>query len=158
MACERYGTELDNESGSAFLVGATVGDSIILLVYGERLLRWWLHGSLEISKSLLWAIAAWMLSQALARIPHLLLKGLSIIRFQIVAFCVATMVAFGLEFALSPYLGVAGILWGTTLSVLFISFPAMIWQCFRLVDRPVKLPVDLTGHQDAVAPLIKRFD
>ncbi len=98
--------------GSALLVGATVTGAILLVVFGERLLRWWLHEDLGISKTLLWAIAIWILAQALIRIPHLLLNGLSIVRFQIGVFSLTTLIALGLKFALSPFLGVTGILVG----------------------------------------------
>jgi hypothetical protein len=94
-------------------------------------LGWWLHTTLGIGRGLLWAISAWVLAQALVRIPNLLLNGLSILRYQIVVFSVATLVALGLKFALAPYLGVAGILWGTTTAVFLIVIPASIWRIWQ---------------------------
>jgi O-antigen/teichoic acid export membrane protein len=122
--------------GSALLVGLTIAGSSLLLIYGERLLRWWLHTNLGIGSGLLWAISAWVLAQALVRIPCLLLNGLSVLRYQIVVFSVATLLAFALKFALAPYFGVAGILWGTTTTVLLIVIPASIWRIWQWTMRP----------------------
>lgn len=122
---------------SALLVGLTIAGSSLLLIYGERLLRWWLHTNLGIGRGLLWAISAWVLAQALFRVPSLLLNGLSILRYQIAIFSVATALAFALKFALAPYFGVAGILWGTTTTVLLIVIPASIWRIWRWATRPI---------------------
>jgi O-antigen/teichoic acid export membrane protein len=117
--------------GSALLMGFTVLGSSLLLIYGERLLQWWLRTNLGIGRGLLWAISAWVLGQALMRVPSLLLNGLSVLRFQIAVFSVATVLAFALKFSLAPYFGVAGILWGTTTTVLLIGVPASIWRIWR---------------------------
>jgi len=117
--------------GSALLVGLTLAGSSLLLVFGERLLRWWLGGNLGISRSLLWAISAWILVQALVRVPFLLLNALSVLRYQIAVFSMTTGLAFVLKFALAPYLGVAGILWGTTIAIVLIVVPAIIWRIRR---------------------------
>lgn len=123
--------------GSALLVGLTVAGSSLLLVYGERLLRWWLHTNLGIGRDLLWAISAWVIAQAFVRVPILLLNGLSVLRYQIAVFSVATVLAFALKFALAPYLGVAGILWGTSTTVFLIVIPASIWRIWRWAMRPI---------------------
>jgi len=133
--------------GSALLVGLTVVGSFLLLVYGERLLRLWLHTDLGIGIGLLWAIAAWLVAQALVRIPNLLLNGLSILRYQIAVCTVVTLVAFALKFALAPYLGVAGILWGTSAAVLVIGIPALIWRILRWAAHPTPLAGDLAENR-----------
>ena len=55
--------------GSALLVGATAAGSAVLVLFGEPLLRMWLHANLGIGRPLLWAISAWVLTQALIRAP-----------------------------------------------------------------------------------------
>jgi len=122
--------------GSALLVGLTLAGSSLLLVYGERLLHWWLRTNLGISRGLLWAIAAWVFAQALVRIPVLLLNGLSVLHYQIAVISIATLVALTLKFALAPYFGVAGILWGTSTAVLLIVVPAAIWRIWRWAVQP----------------------
>jgi O-antigen/teichoic acid export membrane protein len=133
--------------GTALLVGATVAGSAILVLFGEQLLRLWLHGGLGIGLPLLWAISAWVVSQALVRIPTLLLNGLLLIRFQIGVFSVATVVALTLKFLLAPYLGVGGILWGTTIAVLLIAFPASAWRIYRWSRQPAT-PAELSSRMD----------
>lgn len=129
--------------GSALLAGLTLAGSALLLVYGERLLLWWLRTNLGVGRGLLWAISAWVVAQALVRVPNLLLNGLSVLRFQIVVFSIATALAFALKFALAPYLGVAGILWATTTVVFLIVIPASVWRLFRWAMRPAPHPGEL---------------
>ena len=121
---------------SALITGVAVAGSAIFVLFGERLLRLWLHVNLGIGSTLLWAIAAWIVTQALVRVPFLLLNGLSLIRFQTVVFSIGTLTAFGLKFALAGKLGVAGILWGTSATVLLIVFPASLWRIWRWSKHP----------------------
>jgi O-antigen/teichoic acid export membrane protein len=124
--------------GTAMMVGISAAGSIILLTFGERLLRFWLHTNLGIGRGLLWAISIWVITQSFVRIPSLLLNGLSLIRFQIAVFGVAALVALSLKFALAPVLGVSGILWATGVAVLFIVAPASIWRICRWANASEK--------------------
>ena len=116
---------------SALLVGVAAAGSALLLLYGERLLNWWLHANLGIDRGLLWAVAVGILAHALIRVPNMLLNGLAIIRYQIVVYSTATLLAFVLKFTLAPDLGVAGILWASNLTVLLIALPATLWRISR---------------------------
>jgi len=98
-------------------------------------LRWWLNTDLGIGSAVLWAISAWILGQALVRVPALLLNGLAILRCQIVVTAIATLLAFGLKFALAPSLGTAGILWGTSATVLLVATPAFFWRVQEWTKR-----------------------
>lgn len=117
--------------GAALLTGIAGAGSLVLVLWGEPLLKLWLHTNLGIGTGLLVAIAAWVLVQALTRVPHLLLNGLLLVRYQTVVFAVALAVAFALKFALAGSMGPAGILWGTTISVLLIILPATLWRIRR---------------------------
>ena len=117
--------------GTALLTAIAVAGGAILVACGEPLLRLWLHTDLGIRRGLLVAIAAWVLAQALIRVPHLLLKGLLVVKYQTVVLTVALVAAFALKFALTGRLGVGGILWGTTLSLAFIFLPALAWRIRR---------------------------
>ncbi len=123
---------------TALLAGATAIGSTILLLYGEPLLRLWLHTDIGIGKTLPWAIAAWVLMESLIRVPCMLLYGLSLVRFQTIVFAAATSVALALKFALAPVFGVAGILWGTSITALLIIFPASVWRIYRWADDSSK--------------------
>jgi O-antigen/teichoic acid export membrane protein len=123
--------------GSVLLVGLTLAGSAVLLAFGERMLRWWLHSDLGIGRGVLWAISAWALSQALVRVPSLLLNGLSLVRYQAVIISIATALALALKFALAPYFGVAGILWATSTVVFLIVIPANVWRIWRWATNSV---------------------
>jgi O-antigen/teichoic acid export membrane protein len=114
--------------GTALLTGIACAGSVVLVVWGGPLMRLWLHADLAIGRGLLVAIAAWVLAQALIRVPHLLLNGLLMVEFQTVALTVALATAFALKFALAGRLGVGGLLWGTSLSLVLIFFPALAWR------------------------------
>ena len=133
--------------GSALLAGLAVAGSALLLIFGERLLRLWLHTDLGIGVGLLWAISAWVLAQALVRIPNLLLNGLAILRFQIAVCSIATAIAIGLKFALAPYFGVSGILWSTTATVFVIAIPAFLWRIWRWASLPIPRGEELAENR-----------
>jgi O-antigen/teichoic acid export membrane protein len=114
--------------GTASLVGVSLLGSVILINYGQRLVGLWLHSTLGFDQALLWAISSWVVVQAFVRVPILLLNGLSIIRFQVAAVTTATAIALTLKFILAPHLGVAGILWGTTTTVIIVVIPAFLWR------------------------------
>jgi O-antigen/teichoic acid export membrane protein len=122
--------------GMAVLVGIAAGSSSVLLVFGERLLRLWLHSRLSFDGTLLWAIAGWIVTQAVVRVPNLLLNALSIIRYQIVVTATTTILALGLKFVLAPYLGVAGMLWATSATILVVALPAVLWRIGRWYSTP----------------------
>lgn len=132
--------------GSALLAGATATGSAVLVLYGEPLLRVWLHANLGIGQPLLWAISAWVLAQALLRVPVLLLNGLALIRFQIVVTSAAILLALALKFTLAPFLGVTGILWGTSIVVFLICIPASIWRIYRWADHSARQEVMLPAQ------------
>jgi O-antigen/teichoic acid export membrane protein len=120
----------------ALLVGVSVAGCAVLVLFGERLLRLWLHTNLGIGRPLLWAVAGWILAWTLVRIPFLLLNGLSLVRFQTVLFAIATAIALALKFVLAKPLGVPGILWATSAAVLLIVFPASLWRLWHWARHP----------------------
>ncbi len=128
--CDRQWIRKTLFRGTALLVGIASAISLVLLTLGERLLKLWLHTNLGITSGLLWAMSAWIVVQALVRVPSLLLNGLSIIRYQVAVFSFATLLALGLKFVLARHLGVAGILWATSVTTLFIAVPASAWRIF----------------------------
>lgn len=115
----------------ALLVGAALAGSAILVLFGERLLRLWLHADLGFGPVLMWAIAAWIVAQALVRIPNLLLSALLLVRFQAFAIGIGAAIAIALKVAFARSFGVGGILWGTTLAGLLIVLPANLWRIRR---------------------------
>jgi len=112
--------------GTALLTGISGAGSVVLIMFGERLLRFWLHGSLGLGRPLLLAICAWVLAQALIRVPHLFLNALSIMRFQIVVTGAATLVALTMKPLQAHVLGVSGILWCTSATVGLVMVPAFL--------------------------------
>jgi O-antigen/teichoic acid export membrane protein len=121
--------------GSALLLGVAAAGSALLVAAGGPLLRGWLRADLGIGADVLWAMAAWILMQALVRVPGLFLNALSVIRFQIFATTAATLAAIGLKLLWAPGFGVAGILWGGTAANLLFVCPAIVWRIGRSFER-----------------------
>jgi O-antigen/teichoic acid export membrane protein len=117
--------------GSMLLVAVAVLGSMVLLAAGGPFLRWWMRADLGIGRNLLWAMAVWIVMLAVARVPLLLLNALSVVRFQVLVCLIATPTAIALKVFLSDRLGVAGILWATTVSLVFITVPAAGWRIGR---------------------------
>ena len=122
--------------GTALLSAVAVAGSVVLVAFGEKLVRIWLGSTLSFSRGLLLAISAWIITQAILRVPSLLLNGLSIIGFQIALFFVASGIALWLKFVLAAQMGPAGILWATTLTIGLIAIPGNFWRIERWITTP----------------------
>jgi O-antigen/teichoic acid export membrane protein len=128
--------------GMVTLAVFTGSASFVLILWGKKLLLWWLHTDIGIGQGLLFAIAIWIVVQALSVVPNLLLNGLSILRFQIFAYSISTLIALGLKFALVRRLGVQGILLGTTIATAAIVIPANIWRIRRWIKQSSHIFLD----------------
>lgn len=117
--------------GAALLVGTASAGAVVLVAVGKPLLGLWLRTDLGIDRGLLAAVAAWVLAQAVNRVPNVFLNAASVVGFQVGVNSAATAVAFLLKFALAARFGVAGILWGTTATTLLIVAPANLWRIAR---------------------------
>lgn len=124
--------------GSGLMMGAAAAGSALLVIFGKPLLRLWLHADIGIGSPLLWAISAWVLAQTFNRVPLLLLNGLHLIRYQIGLSLATTLLALALKFILVRHLGVAGILWGTSIAWVVIAAPASVWRIYRWADQAAR--------------------
>ena len=116
--------------GAIVLVGAATAGAAFLLTVGGPLLRWWLGPNLGIGRDVLWAMSAWIVAVALVRMPTLFLNAISVIRFQVLVVTAATLGAIALKFLWARHFGIAGILWGTTFTLLLVC-PALVWRMGR---------------------------
>jgi O-antigen/teichoic acid export membrane protein len=114
--------------GTAVMIGVAVAASAVLVTVGGPFLRWWLRTDLGIDRGLLWAMAAWIIIQAVGRVPCFLLNGVGVVRFQVGMCAVATSAALCLKFLWAPRFGVEGILWATTIPALLVNAPALAWR------------------------------
>lgn len=117
--------------GTTLLVGTAAAGALVLVTAGKPLLGLWLRTDLGIDRGLLAAIAAWVLAQAVNRVPNVFLNATSVVGFQVAVNAAATAAAFVLKFVLAARFGVAGILWATTATTLLIVVPANLWRIAR---------------------------
>ena len=114
--------------GMGLVMAGACAAAVLLIGFGPWFFHWWLHADLGIGYDLLWAMAAWILAQALGRVPYLLLNAVGVMRFQVILCLIATSAALWLKFLWAPRLGVAGILLATAAMASLVSFPALIWR------------------------------
>ena len=124
--------------GMALLTGISGVGSLVLVIFGSMLLKVWLHSNLGIGRSMLWAISAWVLAQAVIRVPHLFLNAVSIMKYQIVVSALASGLALALKPFLAVRLDVAGILWGTSATIGIVMLPAFLSHCLQWCSRVEK--------------------
>jgi O-antigen/teichoic acid export membrane protein len=117
--------------GTALLSAAATFGATVFVLYGESLLRLWLHVNLGIDRKLVWAVAVWIVAATLIRVPFLLLNAVSLIRFQVVVYSLSTLTAFALKFALAEKMGVAGILWASSFAALLVVLPMSLWRIWH---------------------------
>lgn len=115
----------------ALLVAITLVGSMILILWGEPLLHFWLRQDLMFSRYLLASVCFWILAHAINRTPNLLLNGLGIIRYQVINCSCGTTAALVLKYALGLRWQEAGILWGTALAWLVIVGPLNLLRIRR---------------------------
>lgn len=120
--------------GSLLTVGVAVAGSSVIVLFGEKLLHWWLGTDLAFPPSLYWAMVAWIFAVSVIRVPALLINAAWIIKFQLLLAGIYGIVAFSIKFLLAPLWGVSGILWGTTLTNMLIVFPAYAYLLYRRRD------------------------
>jgi len=121
--------------GAAVVAACAVGGSALLVAFGRPLLQLWLGGNLNIDQGVFWAMAAWIVVPALGRIPDVLLNALGVVWFQVGVAVVYSALAFGLKLALTPHLGIAGILLATSISYGCTHLPAYVWWVRRWMRR-----------------------
>lgn len=123
---------------AAFVISsaAILGSSLIIL-FGGRVIDFWLGGALTVGTDILWAIGIWIIVPALGRVPDVLLNALGVVWFQVKVAVVYGALAFGLKIWLAQSWGVAGILAATGVAYALTHLPAYLWWIYRWM-RPLK--------------------
>jgi O-antigen/teichoic acid export membrane protein len=95
----------------------------------------WLGPAAQVSPSLLWANAVWLVLQSFGVVAAMFLNGATVVRFQIVQAVSFGVLAFALKLVLAPQLGVAGIVWATDIAYGVLVVPLCIWFIRRWLAR-----------------------
>ena len=119
-----------------FVIGMAIGvvGYGAFVAVGPQLIRWWLHGSIPVSRSVFLGLAAWQLLGVVQTICWLYLVAYGIQRFAHAVVAAALLnVAFSLW--MIPRWGVLGSVLATTLAQLVTSNWYMAWRAWRLSHR-----------------------
>jgi len=124
------------KTGTVAVVVLSVSGSALIVLFGEPVLRWWLHQDLLLPKALLWAMAAWITGLTLTYVPSSLLNAALQLKPQIILLSVAAVAGFGLKFLAARMFGITGILLVTPILWFALVGPAYLWLAWRSVTNP----------------------
>jgi O-antigen/teichoic acid export membrane protein len=123
------------KTGSAAMLLLAVCGSILLVAAGEPVLRWWLHQDLRLSRTLLWAMAAWIIATTLTNVPGALLNAAMKLKPQIALLAMAALAGFALKFLAALSFGVTGILLVTPALWFALVAPVYFWMAWRITSK-----------------------
>ena len=121
--------------GTLVLMAMALAGSTLIVLYGAPVLRWWLHQDLHISRSLLVAMAAWIITAALCHVPGLYLNATLRLKPQIIILGITAALGFPLKYLAAQTFGVIGIL--TISPLLWLGFvaPCYFWLARDALSR-----------------------
>ena len=100
-------------------IGVSATLSLILVVFGNMILTLWLRHPVEIPFVLLLGFGVWKVLEGIGNSVSMFLNGANIIRPQLVFAVVTAVVAIALKLYFVKSLGVATIIWSTSIAFLF---------------------------------------
>lgn len=115
------------------------GASLLLLIFGETILRAWVGDSVRPSPALMGALALWTVLSAVGHALAMFMNGVQIIRMQVYSASAFAVAGFLLKWLLAPSYGGAGLVWGGILA--FVTTSALPYA--------VLLPGRLRGMLDS---------
>lgn len=121
--------------GTAAVFALSICGCTVLIAFGAPLLNWWLHQDLHITKTLLWAMAAWITCLTLTNVPSTLLTAALELKVQILSLAVAAIVGFGLKYLVAAPFGVPGILLVPPALWLFLVTPCFWWKAWGVTKQ-----------------------
>jgi O-antigen/teichoic acid export membrane protein len=107
----------------------TVILSIILVIFGTRIIRLWVGPGITPSFLLLIGLGIWTTMSALGEALAMFFNGANILRFQLVCGSLMAISALGAKIWLAQAIGLPGIVWGTIIAyLLFCAVPYTIYM------------------------------
>ena len=115
--------------------GVSVPFSILLIVFGRRLLDLWVGESVVPTTLLLVALGLYTVVYSLSTAIAMLLNGSNVIAFQVVLAVCMMLTNLVASIVLTHMLGVSGPAWGSTIALTFCVLLPSIWYVRRLLWR-----------------------
>ena len=111
--------------------------SLFFVVFGGRAIHFWVGPAIHPSLLLLVGMAFFTVLTMTANVGSTLLNGANVIRFQVVTALLVGITALGAKILLARWIGLPGIIWGTTLALfVFMAVPNAVFiprllRCMR---------------------------
>ena len=116
-------------------IGITAVLSLILIIFGTRLITLWIGPVVEAPFMLLVGLGLWRVIEAGGNAVAMFLNGASVVQFQLILAASLAILAIVLKVILVTHLGISGVVWATILAYL-ATVPATLWFVRRwLVER-----------------------
>lgn len=128
----------------------TVPFAVILLFWGDQIIRLWAGPDVIPSTGLLAGVAAWSLLLVIGSVQASLLNGLHVVRFQVIS---ATLMATGnilLSIYLVSVIGVEGAIYGTLAAYTLLSLMPYCYYIPRYLNRLTAHKNELSNSQHAI--------
>ncbi len=133
---------------SVMLAGvASATAALALTLWGSGFIRWWTDGAIEPPIALLIGAAVWAILSSVFNAISIVLNAASVILFQVVVAVAMAVASILLSITLAHVIGVAGIIWGTTIAYAIVSGVPILWylpRFLRGLDRGATLPTGAT--------------
>ena len=99
--------------------------SLLLVVFGNALLRLWVGETVTVSFWLLLGLGVWMVLSTAGNAVAMFLNGTNRIGFQVVTASLLGVVTLGLKILLTRQIGLPGIIWGTVVAYIVCTVVPM---------------------------------
>ena len=111
----------------ALVVVITGPASILLTLFGARVVKLWVGPNVTPSFLLLLGLGIWMVMQALGSAVAMFLNGVGLIKFQAVMATVMAVSALVMKVLLARLIGTPGIVWGTLIAyAICVAIPCLV--------------------------------
>ena len=98
-----------------------VPSSVALVLFGPRILHLWVGNAVNPPSALWWALAGWIVLNALTQPLAMLCNGAGVVRMQVISALAMTVINLGLSIALTIHLGVVGPVLGSLVAAFLCS-------------------------------------
>lgn len=108
--------------------------AIFLVIFGKVIVKLWVSEAVEPTTFLLEGMGAWTVLYSLLNPLAMFLNGASIVKFQVITASTMAVMNLTLSIFLVQRIGVAGVIWGTVISLLICTLFPTLYYIFRYLN------------------------
>jgi O-antigen/teichoic acid export membrane protein len=109
--------------------------SVLLLAFGNQVLRSWLGPVFDPPLALMLGMAIWAVLSTAGTSMAMLLNGATVIGFQVIVAITMATTSIVASIVLGQLFGLSGVIWGTVLAYVVCNAVPIVWYVPRLLRR-----------------------